>query len=138
MINVLFNSSAPLGIDSQVFENAQSPSNSGVLSKIYQECVKILPEFQVLVDFAPVMESGNAYAAQIQHDDRVIIINGYVLKRSSHPAKVKSFLIFHELFHELCRRSPERAKTWIHDLGQQSEERGCDVVGIYGANCESA
>ena len=71
------------------------------LVKLHRQCVKLQPQYVVELDLSPVMESPLSFAAKLDHQAKVITLNGILLRKSSVPHRLEKFLIFHELAHVL-------------------------------------
>lgn len=58
-------------------------------------------DFEVIVDYSPVMKSQDAFAAKLEHDFLRITLNGWVIEDSPDEDLATEFLIFHEIGHFL-------------------------------------
>lgn len=119
-----------LGLDPSVSRGLKDPALGLILTELTASCRRLAGRFKTEIDRAPVLASRRAYAARIDHEDRRIVLNGYVLDRFTDSERLRQFLEIHELCHEYCRLHPKERDRLVAELGLE-EEQACDLVALY-------
>lgn len=115
--------SSALNLQTQIFEQA------------YQRATLIRFQYQVSEDRSPVMQSPHVFAAKIEHDNKRIVLNGFLIDQSPDPDVLRAQLEWHELFHAVFRENSDQAQVWLKELAQvglpHDEEQVCDLLSDF-------
>jgi hypothetical protein len=93
-----------------------SPEERKSVEAAFGHASELLGSTEVVEDRSPVMSSSEAFLAKLEHQKRVIVLNGHFLDRTPESLRsaAREFLVFHELSHLI--------------LGEN--ERLCDCLGM--------